>query len=656
MNLSPRKELRTHPSAKWALQRLVRKTLDTLRPPPKLTVSEWADRNRKLSAESSAEPGQWITANAEYQRGIMDAFCDPAILSVVVMSSAQVGKTEIVNNVIGYHIDQDPSPIFLLQPTLDMAEAYSKDRLAPMVRDTPALQGRVKDARSRDSGNTLLHKTFPGGHITMGGANSPASLASRPIRITLCDEVSRYPSSAGSEGDPVDLMRKRSLRFWNRKHGEFSTPTDGKCRINVSWLESDQRRFFIPCPDCGAPQYLKWDQVRYEKNDPQTAVYVCEACGSQWDDAARWRAIRKGVWQATAEFRGSAGFHIWEAYAPGSMLQSIVREFLKVKDHPERLKTWVNTGLGETWEEKGEAPEYQRLFERREDYPIGTVPIGALFLTAGVDVQKDRIELEVVGWGRRIESWSSTYEVLDGDTSRDEVWDKLTAALNQRYRSETGTEFAILRMAIDSGYATQQVYAWARKQGPGRVIVVKGADGASVALGGMSAVDRTQDGKRLRRGQKVWTVGTGILKSELYGWLRLDAPGDAGQYPPGYCHFPKYGEEHFKQLTAEQLVTRIVKGYPRREWQKTRERNERLDCRIYARSAAAHAGIDRFNESNWRALEDQAGVRPAQIKKTPEPSKLEPVQAAPVPVPAVVSPAPAARRRQIRVSRPTWHL
>ena len=612
---------KTATSARSALNRLIAKQLDLLKPPPKLTLSQWADANRKLSAEASAEPGQWITARAEYQRGIMDAVTDPSIEAVVVMSSAQVGKTEIVNNAIGYFIDQDPAPILLLQPTLDMAEAYSKDRLAPMLRDTPCLRGKVRDARARDSGNTLLHKTFPGGHITIAGANSPASLASRPIRVVVCDEVDRYPVSAGTEGDPVDLAFKRSTTFWNRKRLETSTPTvEGASRIAASYEASDRRKFYVPCVECGEEQPLSWDQVRWDEGKPDTARYVCRACGAEWDDAARWRAISRGAWKAEERFSGVAGFHLWEAYSPWVALTSIVSNFLKAKGNQERLKTWVNTSLGETWKEKGEAPEWQRLYDRRESYPLRLVPRGGLFCTAGADVQKDRIEIQVVAWGRGKESWCVDYVVFDGDTSRPEVWTHLSEFLNQTYRHESGADLPMIRFAIDSGFATQEVYAWARKQGPGRVMVVKGVDGGVSVVGAPSAADVRGDGKRLKRGIKVWPVNGSALKSELYGWLRLERPtsesGDA--FPPGYCHFPEFSDEFFKQLTAEQLVTRIVKGYRKQEWAKTRERNEALDTRVYARAAASIFGIDRFGEMQWRQLESGLVDKPRPVA-TPKP-------------------------------------
>lgn len=314
----------------------MRKALQVLKPPPNLTVSDWADAERKLSPEASAEPGQWITSRAEYQRGIMNAFSDPTIETVVVMSSAQVGKTEILNNVIGYHVAQDPSPMLVVQPTLDMAQTWSKDRLAPMLRDTPVLSGLVKDPRARDSGNTTLHKVFPGGHITSCGANSPASLASRPVRIVLCDEVDRYPLSAGSEGDPVSLARKRATTFWNRKIGLFSTPTvKGVSRIEQAWEESDKRRFHVACPDCETYQPLIWAQVSW--TEPHDARYTCSHCGSLWDDGQRVRSIRKGKWIASGETKKVAGFHLSGLYSPWTPLADAVEDFLQAKNNQRRF-------------------------------------------------------------------------------------------------------------------------------------------------------------------------------------------------------------------------------------------------------------------------------------------------------------------------------
>lgn len=335
----------------------------------------------------------------------MDAFTDPLVEEVVVMSSAQVGKTEILNNVVAFFIDQDPSPMLIVQPTLEMGEAWSKDRLAPMIRDTPCLRGQIQNPRARDSGNTLLHKTFPGGHLTIAGSNSPASLASRPIRVVLQDEVDRYPASAGAEGDPCSLADKRTANFWNRKKGKFSTPTvRGVSRIELAYEGSDKRRYSMPCPLCGEFQFLSWSQVKWDDEAIDEASYECLFCRKRWSDAQRWRAVRFGRWKATAPFSGVAGFHLSAVYSPWTRLSDLAKQWTEAQRSPELLKTFINTALGETWEEKSEkAPDAHVLMERCEDFG-SEVPDGVAIITAGVDVQADRIVVEVIGWGRDEES------------------------------------------------------------------------------------------------------------------------------------------------------------------------------------------------------------------------------------------------------------
>src|SRR5262245_47717827 len=314
----------------------------TLRPPPRLTVSEWADTERRLSPEASAEPGAWRTDRAAYQRAIMDSVTDPRVHTVVAMLASQVGKTELLLNVIGYFMQHDPSPLLVLQPTLEIAEAFSKDRLAPMVRDTPALRELVKDVRSRDAGNTLLHKQFPGGHITLAGANSPASLASRPIRIVLCDEVDRFPASAGTEGDPVTLAKQRSATFWRRKLVLVSTPTlKNLSRIAAAYEQSDRRRYLVPCPSCGARQVLDWAHVRWPKGRPEAAVYVCD-CGAEWGDGLRLAAMTRGAWEAQAPANGTAGFWLSALYSPWTRLGELAREFVEATPHATRLQAFTN--------------------------------------------------------------------------------------------------------------------------------------------------------------------------------------------------------------------------------------------------------------------------------------------------------------------------
>lgn len=567
--------------------------------PPTLTVSEWSDAYRQLSSESSAEPGRWLTARAEYQRGIMDALNEPDIETVVIMSSAQVGKTEILNNMVGYHIDQDPAPMLLLQPTLEMAQAWSKDRLAPMIRDTSRLIEKVDPAQSRKTGNTLLHKVFPGGHITMAGANSPASLASRPIRIVLADEVDRYPVSAGTEGDPVNLARKRTTTFHNRKILLTSTPTiKGVSRIEYEFSQSDQRRFFVPCPECGHSQFLEWSHVKWTES-PDDAAYCCDGCGALWSDAQRLGAISKGEWRATAPYTGKAGFHLSEIYSPWVPLSKMVRSFLDAKDNQELLKTFVNTSLGESWEDRGETLDYNELYARREEY-ANDVPDGARILTAGIDVQRDRLEMEVVAWGQGEESWNVDYRVIPGDTSRDEVWQDLEDALNNTYTHETGKALNIAAAVIDSGDQTTRVYDYVKKSSHHRLFAGKGVAGAGRPV---AQVSRSKSGKRSRQ-VDLYQIGVDDAKGTIYARLKMQEAG------PGYCHFPLSRElEYFDQLTAERLVTKFHRGFPRKEWVKARNRNEALDCRVYA-----YAALKILNPA-WSSVERRFNSQPEPPKE-----------------------------------------
>ena len=559
----------------------------TWTPPPKWSVSEWADARRRLSGEASAEKGQWRTSRAEYQRDILDASCDPLNSEVVVMSSAQIGKTEILLNTIGYFIDFDPSPILLVQPTEQMAEAFSKDRLAPMLRDTPSIRNKVRDPRARDSGNTTLHKRFTGGHVTMAGANAPAGLASRPIRIALLDEVDRYPASAGSEGDPVKLTIKRTNNFWNRRVILVSTPTvKGFSRIEKEWERSDKRRFHVPCPHCGHFHVLKWGNVVWPAGQLENASFKCPNCGELISNAQKNIAVSQGRWEATEPFAGVAGFHIWEAYSPWRSIAEIVSDFLASKSDPSTLQVWVNTCLGETWEEQGEAVSDHELLERCEPYPQNAeIPERGLVLTAGVDTQPDRLEVEVVAWAGGEESWSIDYRVIFGDPDIPEgaqgsPWNDLSDYLRRGWRHESGGMSIIEATCIDSGgHNTQAVYGYAKRHKGERVFAIKGQGGDGIPIVGNPA--RRRSGKKTSRPVDVYIVGVDQAKSIVYKRLKIASPG------PGYCHFPMgRGSEYFKGLTAEKMMTRYVKGFPKREWVKdSGKRNEPLDCRVYAFAA-----------------------------------------------------------------------
>lgn len=559
-----------------------------LAPPPKLTVSEWADRYRYLSREASAEPGRWMTSRAPYQRGMMDACSDPLVETVVLMTSSQVGKTEVLNNIAGFFADQDPAPILVLQPTIEMGEAWSKDRLAPMIRDTPRLSRRFPDPKSRDSGNTLRHKVFPGGHITISGANSAASLASRPIRVVLADEVDRYPASAGTEGDPVTLAVRRTATFWNRKIVLTSTPTvKGFSRIEAAFNESDQRYYHVSCPDCGHMQRLVWANLKWE-SDPETVMYCCEGCGVLIDESQKHAMLAGGVWVASEPGRRIAGFHISALYSPWAKWAELVREFLEVKAQPERLKVWVNTILGETWEEEGERVDAHVLASRREPHANETrdsgwgvdphvVPVGVGVLTAAVDVQGDRLELKVKGYGAGMESWLIAHEQLWGDPSRDEVWRTLEQWRTRAWQHANGATMSIAATTIDTGgHHAEQVYAYAR--GKPNTWPIKGA-----SEGGRPVWGRPS--KPNKHGTRLVPVGTDTAKDLIFARMRIRDPG------PGYMHIPKWADdEYLEQLTSEKVVTRYVKSRPVRRYEKTRPRNEALDLEVYALAALFSLG------------------------------------------------------------------
>ena len=578
------------------LAKAAARTLRRRAPPPRLQVSEWADAERRLSPEASAEAGWWNTDRAAYQRGIMDAINDPAIENLVIMSAAQIGKTEILLNILGYYISHDPSPILVLQPTLAMAQAFSKDRLAPMLRDTPALKGKVKDPRSRDSDNTTLHKAFGGGHVTLAGSNSPASLASRPIRIVLADEVDRYPHSAGAEGDPVALARKRSATFFNRKLVLTSTPTvKGASRIETAFEGSDKRYFQVPCVDCDEKQVLRWANVQWPEDRPDQAVYVCEHCGSAWDDTMRLRAIRRGEWQATETFTGVAGFFINGLYSPWTTLADAAREFLEARKLPEQLRVFVNTYLGETWEDAGEQVDSLGLYDRREDYE-GELPEGVVVLTAGVDVQDDRLEMEIVGWGRDEESWGIAYHRLEGDPTSPQVWSDLDSILKTTFQHPSGVELSIRAVAIDTGHHTQSVYNFVKPREGRRIMAIKGVGGEGKALIGRPTKNNIAK-------VRLYPIGSNTVKELLLSRLKISEAG------PGYCHFPDtYDEEYFRQLTAEKKVTKYRRGFPYSEWVKTRARNEALDVRCY--SVAAYAALN----TNINKVAERLRLRAEQLK------------------------------------------
>lgn len=534
----------------------------------------------------------------------MMAVTERGVHKITVQGCTQLLKTEFINNVVGYFIHQDPAPMLVMQPTVNLGESWSKDRLDKMIRDTPELKELVRDKKSRDSDNTILHKGFPGGHVTIVGSNSPVDLASRPIRVVLCDEVDKYPESAGKEGDPITLASERAATFWNWLVIAVCSPTiDGRSRINQEYEQSDKRVYNVPCIECGYAHEMEWKNVRWPSGQPEFALYHCPECQTAWSEQDRQWSINNGYWIATAEFRGHAGFRVSKLVSPWEPVSALAIKFVGAQKNPEKLKTFINTQLAETWKEKGEAPDWKRLYDRRESYDLNSVNEKVAFLTAGVDVQKDRLEVEVVGWGRDKQSWSVDYSVIMGDTATKEPWNKLEAQfLNKTWRTPDGRELQVRMMAVDSGFNTAHVYDWVRSKSPTRVRAVKGSESSQLIFSQPKAVDINREGDKIRRGVQVWHVGVNVLKEELYGWLKLEKPLDGEEYPDGYCHFPQYNDEYFKQLTAEQLFKRKVNGQTKYRWELTRERNEALDCRNYARAAAAMFGLDRMTDRDFQIL------------------------------------------------------
>ena len=589
-----------------ALHDIARHWLGVFEPPARMTVSECALTYRYLSPESCSNPGKYTLEFTPYAEEWMDSVNDPAATGTILMVASQLGKTEVVNNVVLYFIIIEPAPILVVQPTEALGESWSKERFAPMIRDTPELQGKVADARSRDSGNTILHKTFPGGNLAVAGANAPSGLASRPRRVVLCDEEDRYPISAGTEGDPVSLAIRRTETFWNAVVFETSTPTvKGLSRIEKRYEESDQRRWWCPCPRCGHSQTLKWAQVRYETEDGSDAWYQCEhpACEAHLTDEERRKMVRAGRWVATYPHRTLRGYHLngianlfrhKKGYK--SRLHQMVADHLSAKKKGKAaLRTWVNTFLAETWEDEGEKPAWEPLMQRRENW--GDFPEGGLVVTAGVDIQGDRVEVEIVAWGEGEESWSLQHRIIIGSFHNAGVQQELDDILGQKWRHPiSGVAIEVTATLIDSGNKPRAVYAYTKRRASRRIFAVKGKGGP-----GLPVVSRpTKQGVERAL---LFTVGTDTIKDTIYSRLTL---ADLG---PGYMHFPsERPEDWFRQLVAETKVTRYKDGVPFSKFENpSNSRNEALDMRVYAIGALGLLNV------NWARL--KMAINPPQPEK-----------------------------------------
>lgn len=623
---------------------------NALLPDADLTVSEWADRHRILTSEASAESGRWRTERFPFLREPMDVGSPRHPCEFLVMRFAsQLGKSETQLNILFTYIDIAPCPILWIMPNVDVMQRTVKTRLHPGLRATPSLAEKIPTG-SKVAGQSVLSKEFPGGHLDMGTARSPSKLSSMPVRLALGDEVDRWPHSSGGEGDPVGMLVKRTENFHNRKVVLISSPSiEGSSRIDQEMATTDDRRFLVPCPHCGKHQELVFSadyaeggikphgRLVWEENKPETAKYQCAHCSELIDEKHKSVMLAAGYWRASrpdADPR-RRGYHLSGLYTPAGFKQDwaeVARKFLESKNskRAESMQVFVNTVLGVSFRDRGQAPDFERLHERREPYRAGFIPgpriqggQRPLVLTAGADVQKDRIEYEVVGWAPNGESWSIEYEVLPGDPFDGQVFVELEKAVIHRVfpmEDERGPGLPVSKLAIDSGYATQPTYAWVRQQERTRVIAVKGRNGIGAAVGKPSLVDVNYRGRTISNGLQLWPVDDGAIKGEIYNFLKKPLPNETRPEVPGACHFPlSYPVAYFQGLTAEQLVlTRDKRGYQQRIWEKLRERNEPLDCRKYARAAFIQHGFDRWPDHRWTAWRGELFDETAQPQAAPQ--------------------------------------
>jgi phage terminase large subunit GpA-like protein len=584
--------------------------------PPPRDVHQWAEAERMVSAESGSPwPGRWRTERVPYLREIMEVMtlAHPA-RRVTFLKSAQIGGSEAALNLVGQVMAETPAPVLVMLPSIEMMRGYNRLKLDPMIQATPALSRRVEDVVSRSGEeSTATFKRFAGGYLQLLTANSSANLQMRSARVLLMEEVSDYPLDADGRGDPVKQMEARAIIYAGReKILKVSTPAEeGSCRITAAYEESSRGRFFVGCPHCGEHQTLEWENLRWPKGRPQEAMYHCAGCGAGIEEAHKPAMISGGAWRHEVPERLTlhAGYAINGLYSPTLGWGDLAAEWESVQGDQEGLKTFVQQKLGRAWRVAGEAPEWQRLYDRREAWKPGHAARGALLLTAGVDVQRDRLEVSIWGWGRNRESWLVDHVIIVGSPFQWRTWEQLSTLLDTVYPHEAGGAVPISLAAVDSGdgVSTAEVYAFVRKMGQRRAIAIKGRDGLPQAIAPGGKIDVQRNGKRVGS-MKPWLVGSSYLKGEFYGQLRLDRPTEesGAAYPRGYVHLPSHvaGEELCKQMVAEELRrTKARNGQVRMEWVKTQQRNEALDCRVYARAAAVVLGVDRWADKAWDELE-----------------------------------------------------
>lgn len=611
------------------LNRAISKAIAGMQPPDDLTVTEWAEQNRRLSAESAAEPGPWRTERTPYLREPMDAFTDPKVRHIVMVAASQVGKSEFLNNAIGYIIDQDPGSVLFVHPTTIDAKEYSKLRIAPMIRDCPTLRRKVSDPKSRDSGNTILQKTYPGGILTMCGSTEAHALASKPIRYVFGDERDRWAASAGTEGDPWDLAMARQTTFYNAKAVEVSTPTiKGASAIEAAYATGTMERWVSQCPHCGAYHEIHWADIRFEYNETvvaarktytvQSVWYVCPDCGAVSDEAAMKRAPAR--WEAdnpAAMANGCRSFWLNAFVSQWATWESIVLKFLAAQGNSRKLQVVYNTAFGELWEDRGELEDEGSLLARREDYGA-ELPDGVLVITAGVDTQDDRMEYELVGHGHFGETWGLEKGVIIGRPDDDAVWDQLDELVFCRTMSFANgrTVKNSVTFVDEGGHFTQEVRQRCRQRAHMRVYCIKGRGGGDIPYTSPPTKQRIVIDERTIGTCWQYQIGVDAGKEIIMDNLRVQTPG------PRYCHFPRrddYGPKYFNGLLSEVKTYDPNKAHPWC-WKKIpgHERNEPLDCRNYA--LAAFRVLPKDLDAIARSLKEPEAQQDA-TRRTPKAAK-----------------------------------
>lgn len=576
------------------LAELARTRREALKPAEALSLSAWANTYAYLSAETSADAGKFTSFR--YQDGIMDAVTDPTVRQISVMKSARVGYTKIVDHIVGFFIAHDPAPILVVQPRVEDAEDYSRTEIAPMLRDTPVLKAIVGDEKAKDSSQRILKRIFRNGaSLALVGANSPGGFRRITCRIVLFDEVDGYPvQGAGDEGDQIALGIKRTETFWNRRIVLGSTPTvEGRSRIEKAWQESDQRRYHVPCPHCGARQVLKWENLTWDRDAagehlPETAYFRCEAKGCRIEEHDKPAMIDAGEWIAGRPFKGHAGFHIWAAYSlfPNAAWSNLAAEWLRVYRDPLQRRAFVNLVRGEPYEDAVEVADPDLLRKRCEPYNYETLPEGARLVTFGADTQDDRIEVTFVAWGLDGESWVARHEVVHGDTSKPKVWQDFDRLIVEPLGTEDGRTLVVQAGCIDSGgHQSEMVYEFCRRRRNRRIYAIRGQANTNPARPAMiwpKTASRTKNS-----GDKPYTIGVDTAKDDLSS--RLAIVPDPNGPTARAIHFPMMGlsADYFTQLTSEHAVTTFVNNRPRRRWEPKSigARNEAWDCMVYAMAA-----------------------------------------------------------------------